>query len=144
MDRRTILCLYVPGFRRQTFKLVPKFQWIPLKKLPWIPRTNTCNVNFVGTFVVQRIPQQANVASCSGFHNCKWIPQNVNGIRNVLHQCIFTCVLHLLPIPAFFQTVSTASVARQYTFSRLCVSEVTSPSTETGCHLLVFWKHNTE
>ena len=28
-----------------------------------------------------RIPQQANIASCSGFRNCKWIPQNVSGIR---------------------------------------------------------------
>ena len=27
------------------------------------------------------IPQQANVASCSGIRNCKWIPQNVSGIR---------------------------------------------------------------
>ena len=38
-------------------------------------------VNFVGTFVFLRIPQQANIASCSGFRNCKWIPQNVSGIR---------------------------------------------------------------
>ena len=80
LDSRTVLCLYVPGIHRQTFKHVPKCQWIPLTKLPWIPRTNTCNVNFVRTFDVPWIPQQANIASCSGFPNCKRIPQNVSGI----------------------------------------------------------------
>ena len=30
---------------------------------------------------MSRIPQQAYIACCSGFRNCKWIPQNVNGIR---------------------------------------------------------------
>ena len=29
-------------------KWIPK---IPLTKIPWIPRRNSCNVNFVGTFV---------------------------------------------------------------------------------------------
>ena len=81
LARRTTLCLYVPGFYRQTFKHAPKCQWIPLTKLPWIPRAKTCNVIFVGTFVVPRIPQHANIASCSGFRNCKWIPQKVRGIR---------------------------------------------------------------
>ena len=52
-----------------------------LQKLPWIAPTYECNVIFVGTFVVSRIPQQANEASCFGIHNCKWIPQNVGGIR---------------------------------------------------------------
>ena len=28
-----------------------------------------------------RIPQQANIASCSGFRNCKRIPQTVSGFR---------------------------------------------------------------
>ena len=65
----------------ETFKHVPKCKWIPLTKLPWIPRTNTCNVNFVGKFVVPRIPKQANIASFSGFRNRKWIPQNVRGTR---------------------------------------------------------------
>ena len=81
MDRRTILFLYVPGFHRQTSKHVPKCQWIPLTKFPWIPRTNTCNVNFVGTIVVARNPQPVNIASYSGFRYCKWIPLNVSGIR---------------------------------------------------------------
>ena len=81
LDRRTILCVYVPRFHRQTFKHVPKFQWIQLTKIPWIPRTNICNVNFVGTFVVPLIPQQANIASCSGFRNCERIPKSVSGIR---------------------------------------------------------------
>ena len=75
LDRRTIFCLYVPGFQRQVFKHAPKCKWIP--------RTYTCNVNFVGTFILLRIPQHANIASCSGFRNCKWIPQNVSGI----HKC---------------------------------------------------------
>ena len=30
-----------------------------------------------------RILQQANIASCSGCRNCKWIPRNVSGIANV-------------------------------------------------------------
>ena len=30
-----------------------------------------------------RIPQPSNIASCSGFHNCKWTPQNVSGIRKL-------------------------------------------------------------
>ena len=67
------MCLYVPGFRRQVLKYVPKCKWIP--------HTYTCNVNFVDTFVLLRIPQQANISSCSGFRNCKWIPQIVSGIR---------------------------------------------------------------
>ena len=61
LDRRTILRLYVLRIHRQTFKHVPKCQWIP--------RANTCNVNFVATFVVPRIPQQVSIASCSGFRN---------------------------------------------------------------------------
>ena len=77
LDRRTILCLYVSGFHRQTFKHVLKCMWIPLTKLPWIPRTNTCNVNFVVIFVVLRSPQQANIASCSVFRKCKWNPQKL-------------------------------------------------------------------
>ena len=53
------------------FKLVRKGKWSPLTKLPWISRTNTCNVNFVGTFVVSRDPQQVIVSCGSGFHNCQ-------------------------------------------------------------------------
>ena len=83
LDRSTILCLYVPGFQRQVLKYVPKSEWSPQTKLQWIPHTYTCNVIFVGTIVLLRIPQQANIASCSGFRNCKWIPQNVRGI----HKC---------------------------------------------------------
>ena len=83
LDRSTILCLYVPGFQRQVFKHVSKCKWIPETKFQWIPHTYTCNVKFVGTFVLLRIPQQANIASCSGFRNCKWIPQNVSGIRKM-------------------------------------------------------------
>ena len=81
LDRSTILCLYVPGFKRQVLKYVPKYKWIPQTKFQWIPHTYTCNVIFIGTFVLLRVPQQANIASCSGFRNCKWIPQNVSGIR---------------------------------------------------------------
>ena len=58
--------MYAPGFHRQTFKHVPKCQWIPLTKVPWIPRN------------CKWIPQNV-----SGIRNCnlKWIPQNVSGIR---------------------------------------------------------------
>ena len=62
------MCLYVPGFQRQVLKYVSKRKWIPQTKFQWIPHIYTCNVNFVGTFVLLRIPQQANIASCSGFH----------------------------------------------------------------------------
>ena len=75
------MCLYVPGFQRQVLKYVPKCKWIPQTNFQWIPHTYTCDVNFVGTFVFLRFPQQANKASCSGFRNCKWIPQNVSGFR---------------------------------------------------------------
>ena len=78
LDWSTILCLYVPGFQRQVLKYVPKCKWIPQTKFQYI---YTCNVNFVGTFVLLWIPQQASIASGSGFCNCKWNPQNVSGIR---------------------------------------------------------------
>ena len=81
LDSSTILCLYVPGFQRQVSKLVPKCEVIPQTNFQWIPHTYTCNVILVGKFVLLRIPQQANIASCSGFRNCKWILQNVSGIR---------------------------------------------------------------
>ena len=80
-NRSTVLFLFVPEFQRQVLKYVPRCKWIPETKFQWIPHTYTCNVNFVGTFVLLRIPQQANIASCSGFRNCKWNPQNVSGIR---------------------------------------------------------------
>ena len=75
------MCLYVPGFQRQVLKNVPNSRWIPQTKFQWIPHTYTCNVNFVGTFVLLQNPQQAKIASCSGFRNNKWIPQNVSRIR---------------------------------------------------------------
>ena len=70
-DRRTVLCVYVPGFLRQTFKDDSTGQRIQLTIRPWIPRTNTCSIKFVGRFVLLRIAKQANIASCSGFRNCK-------------------------------------------------------------------------
>ena len=79
-DRRTILCLHVLGFQKLIYKHVPKCKWIPQTKFQWIPHTYTCNVNFAGTFVLSPIQQQAKIASCFGFRNCKWIPQNENGI----------------------------------------------------------------
>ena len=81
LDRSTILCLYVPGFQKQVLKYVPKCKWIPQTKFQWIPHTYNSNINFVGTFVLLRTTQQANIASCSGFRNSKWIPKNVSGIR---------------------------------------------------------------
>ena len=88
LDRRTILCLYVAGFQRQVFKYVPKCKWIPLTKFQWIPRTKTCNVNAVGTFVLLRIPQQANTASSSGFRNCKWVHVHAQNNHDTRHQPI--------------------------------------------------------
>ena len=71
LDRSSILSLYVPGYQRQVLKHVPKCKWFPQTKFQWIPYTLTCNVNFVGRFVLLWIPQQANIASCSGFRNYK-------------------------------------------------------------------------
>ena len=81
LGRSTILCLYVPGFRRQVFEHVPKCKWIPLTKLQWIPHTNHCNVIFVGTLILLRIPQRTNIdfvpdsTNVSGFCKREWIPQ---------------------------------------------------------------------
>ena len=83
LDRRTISRLYVLEFLRQIFQQVSKCKWLPCTNILWVPRTTTCNVQFVGTFVLLRILQQAKIASCSGFRNCKWIPQNVSGIRKM-------------------------------------------------------------
>ena len=83
LDRSTILFLYVPEFQRQVLKYVPKCKWIPQTKIQWIPPTYTCNVDFVGTFVLLRIPQQANIVNCSEFRKCEWIPQNVCGFRKL-------------------------------------------------------------
>ena len=44
-------------------------------KLPWSSRTNTYNSFFFRHICCARISQQANKASCSGFRNCKLIPQ---------------------------------------------------------------------
>ena len=44
-------------------------------KLLWIPRSNTCNVNFVGALVLSLTPQKANIARCSEFRKCKRMPQ---------------------------------------------------------------------
>ena len=68
-------CLYGPGFHRQVLKQVPKCKWIPFTKFPWSTRTNTCKVNFVGTLVLLRIPQQAIIDKCSGFRKSKLFPQ---------------------------------------------------------------------
>ena len=72
------VCSWIP---ETSLKICSKSKWIPQTKFQWIPHTYTCNFNFVGTFVLLRIPQQANIASCSGFRNWNWIPQNVSGIR---------------------------------------------------------------
>ena len=84
LNRRTILCLHVSGFQRQIFEQVPKSKWIPHTKFLWIPSTNTCRANFVGTFVLLRIPQRAYIGSCSGFRKCRWSLQiQVESVRNV-------------------------------------------------------------
>ena len=75
LDRRTILCLHVSGFRRQSFEHVQKCKMIPLSKFQWISRRNTCNVNFVRKTILLPTPKQANIGSCSGFFKRKRIPQ---------------------------------------------------------------------
>ena len=75
LDRRTILCIYVPGLQRHVFKQVPNYKWIPPRKFQWIPRTNFCNATIVGTLVLVRIPQRASLGSFSGSHKYKRIPR---------------------------------------------------------------------
>ena len=55
----------VSGFRLQ------KFRGFPVQIL-------------VGTFVLLRIPQQANIVICSGFCNCKLIPQTAPDFANTV------------------------------------------------------------
>ena len=113
--------LYVSSFQRQIFKHVPKSKWIPLTKISWIPRTNSCNVNFVGTFVLLRNPQQANKASCSGFRSCKWFSQIVSEIRKYKWNPQTICGFHLqfadstynLRIP--LTVADSATAYRKYT-----------------------------
>ena len=62
----------VQGFYRQVLNQVPKCKWIPFTKFPC---TNTCKVNFVGTLVLLRIPQRANIGNCSEFRKSKRFPQ---------------------------------------------------------------------
>ena len=57
------VCMFL-YFIDKPLNMLQKCKWIPLTKFQC-----TCNVNFVGTFVVPRIPQQANIASCSGFRD---------------------------------------------------------------------------
>ena len=57
LNRSTILSLYVPGFQIQVLVYVAKCKCIPQTKFKWIPHTYTCNVKFVGTFVLLRIPK---------------------------------------------------------------------------------------
>ena len=61
LDRRTILCLYVPGFQRQGLEHVPKLQSIR-------------NVKYVGTLILLQIPQRVNIGSSFGFRKFEWIP----------------------------------------------------------------------
>ena len=75
------ICM-VQGFHRQVLKQVPKCKWIPFTKFPWITCTNICKVNFVGTLVLLRIPQRANIGNCSGFR--KAISANASGFRKFM------------------------------------------------------------
>ena len=89
LDRRKTLCLFAREFQRRNYEHVPKNKWNSLGKVPWIPRTNNCNVSFVGIFVVFRTPQQAIIANCSGFRNFNWILKTVNGSANVKRNRFF-------------------------------------------------------
>ena len=87
--------LYVSGFQRQVLKHVPKCKQTPLTQNQWIPRTNTCNVHFVGTMILLRIPQRASKSSCSGFRKCKRIPQIKSGIRKSMRIPLTICGIRL-------------------------------------------------
>ena len=41
------------------------------------------SLNFVGTLILLRIPQRANIGSCSGFCKCKRIPQTLVDFANL-------------------------------------------------------------
>ena len=126
LDVRTVLCLYVPRFQRQICKHVQICKWIPQAHFLWISRSNTCNVNGIAILGLSRIPQQANIASFSGFRNCKWIPQNVAGIRKLWTDAEFGLVLNFymkknelelefLSIAIWHLTASTLSLSVEST-----------------------------
>ena len=87
--------MYVPGFQRQVFKYDPKCKWFPLTNFQWIPRTNNCNVNFVGPLVFLRIPQRANINSCFGFRKSKRIAQIYADSAYFLRIPLTICGFHL-------------------------------------------------
>ena len=49
------------------------------KKFPWIPHSNTKNLNFTRTVVLSKVLQQANTNCCRRFRKKKRNPQNVSG-----------------------------------------------------------------
>ena len=91
----SLLCLYVPGFQRQVFKYVPKLSDFDKQNFSGFRIHIPIKVNFVGTFILLRIPQEAIIASCSGFRNCKWMPQNVSEIRKCKWNPHFCLLLNL-------------------------------------------------
>ena len=112
LDRRTVLYLYVPGFQSQVFKHCPTWKWIPLTAIR-TNRTNTCNLNFVGTLVLLWIRQQVKISSCPGYrnlskiNNLKWILQIFAysadnlwktltncGFRLQFADCVYSCGFH--------------------------------------------------
>ena len=45
------VCMFLDS-RDKSVNMFQNVKGIPLTKFPWIARTNACNVNFVGTFVL--------------------------------------------------------------------------------------------
>ena len=76
------VCIFLDS-RDKSLDMFQNVSGFSKTKFQWIPRTNTCNVHFVATSVLLRIPQQGKVAGYSRFRIFKWIPQNVSGIRKM-------------------------------------------------------------
>ena len=71
---RVCVCIFL-GYTDKTLNMFQKNKWIPVSKFPWIPRTNTCNVNFICTLVLLWIPQRANIDNCSGLRKLGGFPK---------------------------------------------------------------------
>ena len=86
---------------------------------------------FFGPFILLRIPQQANIASCSGFRNCKWIPPAVKEFRNLF-------ITELAYALAEFKSKDSSIVHEQFLKHWLTKSiDVTFFIFESS-----FWDHN--
>ena len=85
MNMRTILCLYVPGFKGDVFEHAPKRKWTSITIFPWTARTNTCNV-------VLRHVSFATIGRCSEVHLQLRIPRLLNLLNTYIMICKWVAI----------------------------------------------------